>query len=83
MVGIGGARGKAPLAMSEVRADTAANINRGALRGWALIAAAGLLLLVVLSYPDAIGMAVFGACAAAAVGVAVWLHFTLPELPPE
>jgi hypothetical protein len=68
------------LAATTLRTETLAGINRGRLRGSVGIAAAILATLAILSWPNLLGVTVFLLGAIAAVGVVVWIHWTLPEL---
>ena len=74
------------LAATTMPRETLADINRGRLRGWAMIAAIFLVVLALLSWPYLLGFVVFLAAAVAAIAVAIWLHWTLPgveEAPSE
>ncbi len=66
-----------------MRVETLADINRGRLRGWSLIAAIFLVVLAALSWPYLLGFAVFLAAAAACCGIAIWVHLTLPDVEKE
>jgi len=71
------------LAATTMRVETLADVNRGRLRGWALIAAIFLVVLALLSWPYLLGFVVFLAAAAAAIVVAIWVHLTLPDVEGE
>jgi len=71
------------LAATTMRRDTLVDINRGRIRGWSLILAIFLVVLALLSWPFLLGVVAFIAAAAVCVGVAVWVHWTLPDVDAE
>ena len=68
------------LAATTLRTETIVDINRGRLRGWAVIAAAIFVVLAALSWPALVYFVVFLAAAAASLVASVWVHLTYPNV---
>ncbi len=77
--GIGsGGGGKTPLALTTLRGETLADMNRGRLRGWVWIGSAVLVVLAILAWPNLIIVLVSASLAVGMVLVGVWIHLALP-----
>jgi len=77
-IGTGGG-GKGPLAVTEMRGETLADMNRGRIRGWVLIGAVVFAVVAVLSWPDLFYVLVSAALAVVLVAVGLWIHLALPD----
>ena len=60
-----GSSSKTPLAVTNLRGATLADMNRGRLRGWAALGAVIVAVLAALAWPDLLAVLVLGAVALA------------------
>lgn len=78
---IGG--GRAPIGLTTMRGTTLADMNRGRVRGWALIGSGVLVVLAVLSWPDLVWVLVSAGIAVSLVLFTIWAHLSLPDAETE
>lgn len=82
MAGISGG-GRAPIGLTTMRGTTLADMNRGRVRGWALIGSGVLVVLAVLSWPDLAWVLVSAGLAAGLALFTLWIHLSLPDAETE
>lgn len=81
MGGPGG--GKAPIGVTTFRTETLADMNRGRLRGWVIIAGVLVGFLSILAWPSLLPFALLLGIAAVLLVLGVWIHLTLPDAETE
>jgi len=70
---------KSSLALTTLRAETLADMNRGRLRGWALLGAVLSAVIGALAWPDLLAVITAIGLATLLVVTAVWIHLSLRD----
>jgi hypothetical protein len=70
---------KPSLALTTLRGETLADMNRGRLRGWALVGVVLLAVIGALAWPDLLAVITAIGIAAVLAVAAVWIHLSLRD----